>query len=302
MGKVTRWFRGVLGMKKDKVNIDNSNAKTKKRWIFGKCMKDLSQRVTVENDSTRMRSCMSASEKKQNKHAIVVAATTIAVAGAQAALAVVRLTSDGKDTLFTGREKWAAIKIQSVYRGHLGVDLLKIRDVIWPLNLRKFQFRSFDLQKSLIQMSDNLIGKRERGAIEKPSEGILYLVAGKNRLPPRFSPSIEVTWAMRALKRIVKLKSFFRGFLVRKRVAATLYSMQALLRAQLAVRSKRAELAVRYQLAVQPKIRHGESTEILLKMNLPDHRSVLTDPEDQAKMEMETPRSSGVNSPPNAHT
>ncbi|GJU16139.1 hypothetical protein Tco_1144105 [Tanacetum coccineum] len=29
--------------------------------------------------------------------------------------------------------------------------------------------------------------------------------------------------------------------------------------------------------------------------------SVLTDPEDQAKMEMETPRSSGVNSPPNAH-
>ncbi|GJX29494.1 putative ribonuclease H-like domain-containing protein, partial [Tanacetum coccineum] len=32
--------------------------------------------------------------------------------------------------------------------------------------------------------------------------------------------------------------------------------------------------------------------EILLKMNLPDHRSVLTDPEDQAKMEMETPRSS----------
>ncbi|GJS85906.1 hypothetical protein Tco_0752447 [Tanacetum coccineum] len=67
-------------MKKDKVNIDNSNAKTKKRWSFGKCMKDLSQRVTVENDSTRMRSCMSASEKEQNKHAIAVAATTAAVA------------------------------------------------------------------------------------------------------------------------------------------------------------------------------------------------------------------------------
>ncbi|GJT62522.1 retrovirus-related pol polyprotein from transposon TNT 1-94 [Tanacetum coccineum] len=31
-------------------------------------------------------------------------------------------------------------------------------------------------------------------------------------------------------------------------------------------------------------------------------RSVLTDPEDQAKMEMETPHSSGVNSPPYAHT
>ncbi|GJS46955.1 hypothetical protein Tco_0597076 [Tanacetum coccineum] len=53
----------------------------------------------------------------------------------------------------------------------------------------------------------------------------------------------------------------------------------------------------------EPKDNSGSSSnEILLKMNLPDHRSVLTDPEDQAKMEMETPRSSGVNSPPNAHT
>ncbi|GJU98726.1 IQ-DOMAIN 14-like protein [Tanacetum coccineum] len=157
MGKVTRWFRGVLGMKKDKVNIDNSNAKTKKRWSFGKCMKDLSQRVTVENDSTRMRSCISALEKEQNKHAIAVGATTAAVAGAQAAVAVARLTSEGRDTLFSVREKWAATKIQSVYKGHL--------------------------------------------------------------------------------------------------VAATLYSMQALLRAQLAIRSKRAELAV------QPKIRHEKSIE-----------------------------------------
>ncbi|GJU67945.1 hypothetical protein Tco_1254204 [Tanacetum coccineum] len=42
--------------------------------------------------------------------------------------------------------------------------------------------------------------------------------------------------------------------------------------------------------------------EIRLKMNLPDHRSILTDQEDQAKMEMETPHSSRVNSPPNAHS
>ncbi|GJY62158.1 IQ-DOMAIN 14-like protein [Tanacetum coccineum] len=140
----------------------------------------LSDGVTVENDSTRMRSCMSASEKEQNKHAIAVAATTTDVAGAQAAVAVVRLTSDGRDTLFSGREKWAATKIQSVYRGHLA--------------------------------------RR----------------------------------ALRALKGLVKFQALFRGFLVRKRVAATLYSMQALLRAQLVVRSKRAELAVRY-LSVQLK-------------------------------------------------
>ncbi|GJU87266.1 IQ-DOMAIN 14-like protein [Tanacetum coccineum] len=77
----------------------------------------------------------------------------------------------------------------------------------------------------------------------------------------KFCLCFKARRALRALKGLVKFQALFRGFLVRKRVAATLYSMQALLRAQLAVRSKRAELAVRYQLAVQPEIRHGESTE-----------------------------------------
>ncbi|GKB32894.1 hypothetical protein Tco_0872295 [Tanacetum coccineum] len=58
---------------------------------------------------------------------------------------------------------------------YMGIDLLKNRDVIWPLIPRKLQFRSFKLrrhvQKSLIRMSENLKGKRERGAIEKPPEG-----------------------------------------------------------------------------------------------------------------------------------
>ncbi|GJS44426.1 IQ-DOMAIN 14-like protein isoform X2 [Tanacetum coccineum] len=218
MGKVTRWFRGVLGMEKDKVNIDNCNAKTKKRWSFGKCMKDLSQRVTVENDSIRMRSCMSASKK--NKISMLLM---------------------------------------------LGQPLQ-----LWPAHKLRWL------------LSDLLA-----------TTGILYLVARKNRLPPRFSPSIEVTcyaWlllittycimelmelhdmmqvvvinchsfhrlkarrALRELKGLVKFQALVRGFLVRKRVAATLYSMQALLRAQLAVRSKRAELAI------QPEIRHGKST------------------------------------------
>ncbi|GJV68714.1 hypothetical protein Tco_1484223 [Tanacetum coccineum] len=69
-------------MKKDKENMDNSNAKTKKRWSFGKSMKDPSQRMMVENDSTRMRSCMFASKKEQIKHAIAVAATAVATADA----------------------------------------------------------------------------------------------------------------------------------------------------------------------------------------------------------------------------
>ncbi|GKG43705.1 IQ-DOMAIN 14-like protein, partial [Tanacetum coccineum] len=67
---------------------------------------------------------MCASKKEQNNHTIAVAETVVAaadaaVACAQAAMAVVSLTSDGRGTLFSGREKWAATKSQSVYRGHL---------------------------------------------------------------------------------------------------------------------------------------------------------------------------------------
>ncbi|GJY37947.1 IQ-DOMAIN 14-like protein [Tanacetum coccineum] len=171
MGKVSKWFRGLLGMKKDKENMDNSNAKTKRRWCFGKSMKNPSQRVTVENVAET-----------------AVAAADAAVAGAQAAVAVVRLTSDGRGTLFSGREKWAATKIQSVYRGHLA--------------------------------------RR----------------------------------ALRALRGLVKFQTLMKGFVVRKRVAATLYSMQTLLRAQVAVRSQRAHRSFKDH-RVQPEIRHKKSTK-----------------------------------------
>ncbi|GJW14803.1 IQ-DOMAIN 14-like protein [Tanacetum coccineum] len=66
--------------------------------------------------------------------------------------------------------------------------------------------------------------------------------------------------ALRALRGLVKFQALVKGFVVRKRVAATLYSMQALLRAQLAVRSQRAHRSFKDH-RVQPEIRHQKSTE-----------------------------------------
>ncbi|GJS81454.1 hypothetical protein Tco_0485319 [Tanacetum coccineum] len=65
-------------------------------------MKDSSQRVTVENDSTWMRSCMSASEKEQNNNAFAIAETAVAAANA------------------------AVAKIQSVYREEIESDVTSI--------------------------------------------------------------------------------------------------------------------------------------------------------------------------------
>jgi len=46
--------------------------------------------------------------------------------------------------------------------------------------------------------------------------------------------------ALRALKGLVKIQALVRGYLVRKQAKATLHGIQALIRAQATVRSKRA--------------------------------------------------------------
>ncbi|XP_042496884.1 protein IQ-domain 26-like [Macadamia integrifolia] len=192
MGRAMRWFRSLLGMKKEKEQRENSNSngadrKDKKRWSFGKSGSDSSGTAQIlaslpanipAADAAWLRPRFTETEREQNKHAIAVAAATAAaadaaVAAAQAAVAVVRLTSHGRGTMFGGgRERWAAVKIQTVFRGYLAKK------------------------------------------------------------------------ALRALKGLVKLQAHVRGYLVRKQAAATLHSMQALIRAQANVRSQRARNSI----------------------------------------------------------
>ncbi|XP_044497445.1 protein IQ-domain 26-like [Mangifera indica] len=216
MGKAARWLKGLLGMKKEKEkdHVENSfsdsnssfsdNSKKKKRFSFGKPLKDTSVNSQIpaniaanipSRDMAWIRSYIADSESDQNKHAIAVAAATAAaadaaVAAAQAAVAVVRLTSNGNRTLFGGeKEKWAAVKIQTVFRGYLA---------------RK---------------------------------------------------------ALRALKGLVKIQALVRGYLVRKRATATLHSMQALIRAQTAVRSQRARRSFNKENRFQPEFLPRKSIE-----------------------------------------
>ncbi|KAL0463849.1 UNVERIFIED_CONTAM: hypothetical protein Slati_0272500 [Sesamum latifolium] len=181
MGKATRWLRGLLGLKKDKQNVDsNSNSggkMEKRRWSFMKPAKDSGGLAQIPvrvppADAAWLRSLVADSEKEQNKHAIAVAAATAAaadaaVAAAQAAVAVVRLTSQGR----------------------------------------------------------------------------------------------EARKALRALRGLVKLQALVRGYLVRKRAAATLHSMQALIRAQAAIRSQRARRSTNNEHRFQPEMRARKSIE-----------------------------------------
>ncbi|CAI8619737.1 unnamed protein product [Vicia faba] len=193
MGRTIRWFKSLFGIKNERDSSNsnsnsNSNSSSTK-WnnppleTFSK--RDSNSRGLCHNPATIppnispaeaawVQSFYSESEKEQNKHAIAVAAATAAaadaaVAAAQAAVVVVRLTSHGRDTIFSGgHQKFAAVKIQTTFRGYLA---------------RK---------------------------------------------------------ALRALKGLVKLQALVRGYLVRKQATATLYSMQALIRAQATVRSHKS--------------------------------------------------------------
>lgn len=143
MGKASRWFRSVLGLKKsDKAhhNTSSPSPKEKCRWSFVKSYREKHHNHNHNHHRTNDNNAVTPHPSENdavdpNKHAIAVAAATAAVAeaavaAAQAAAAVVRLTTSGRcannpAAKVSGggsigiREEWAAVKIQAAFRGCL---------------------------------------------------------------------------------------------------------------------------------------------------------------------------------------
>ncbi|KAK1549681.1 hypothetical protein Q3G72_006036 [Acer saccharum] len=142
MGRATRWLKGLFGIKSNNKPSSNSGDRreNKKPSCFGHSSRDSNSlchnpETIPPNispaEAAWLRSYYSETDKEQNKHAIAVAAATAAaadaaVAAAQAAVAVVRLTSHGRGTMFGGgQERWAAVKIQTFFRGYLARKALR---------------------------------------------------------------------------------------------------------------------------------------------------------------------------------
>ncbi|KAK9276221.1 hypothetical protein L1049_005752 [Liquidambar formosana] len=156
MGKAAKWFRGLLGLKKSDptpppatTRTDSKPPKDKRRWSFVKSYREKDHHHSTRPTTDNTRRAGSYGEAvphpseyvdgvDPNKHAIAVAAATAAVAeaavaAAHAAAAVVRLTSSGRCNATTAygsascviREEWAALKLQSAFRGYLARRALR---------------------------------------------------------------------------------------------------------------------------------------------------------------------------------
>uniref|UniRef100_A0A5B7B404 DUF4005 domain-containing protein n=1 Tax=Davidia involucrata TaxID=16924 RepID=A0A5B7B404_DAVIN len=190
MGKATRWLKGLFGIKKDKEQKENSSSgdrKDKKRWSFGHSGRDsgglchnpatIPPNITAA-EATWLRSFYGETENEQNKQAIAVAAATAAaadaaVAAAQAAVAVVRLTSQGRGTMFGGgRERWAAVKIQTFFRGYLArkalkalKGLVKLQALVRGYLVRKQATATLHSMQALVRAQATVRAQRTRGFI-----------------------------------------------------------------------------------------------------------------------------------------
>jgi hypothetical protein len=141
MGKASKWFRAVLGLKKPDPPPDRpvtTRSKERRRWSFVKSHREKDQhhhqQQQQETEAVKAGVLYGQEfEEDPNKHAIAVAAATAAVAeaavaAAQAAAEVVRLTSSGRCVdnsvaYVSGspglREDFAAVKIEAAFRGYL---------------------------------------------------------------------------------------------------------------------------------------------------------------------------------------
>ncbi|KAK8641846.1 hypothetical protein V6N13_011218 [Hibiscus sabdariffa] len=197
MGKAARWLKGLLGMKKEKEkdskkdqNSSNSSVtydkKEKKRLSFTKSSKgvdEISQsprNVSTSTEGAWLRSYVAQTEKDQNKHAIAVAAASAAaadaaVAAAKAAMAVVKLTSNGRATSFGGgRERWAAMKIQTIFRGYLSrkalralKGLVRLQALVRGYLVRKRAMATLHSMQALLRAQTTVRSQRIRRSFNK---------------------------------------------------------------------------------------------------------------------------------------
>ncbi|PKI76220.1 protein IQ-DOMAIN 14-like [Punica granatum] len=179
MGRAIRWLKGLFGVKKDSRDQQQKPFSSGGRDLAALCNNPATVPPNISPaEAVWLQSFYRESEEEQNKHAIAVAAATAAVAdaavaAAQAAVAVVRLTSHGRGTMFGGgQERWAAVKIQTVFRGYLArkalralKGLVKLQAAVRGYLVRKQATATLHSMQALIRAQATVRSQRSGAAL-----------------------------------------------------------------------------------------------------------------------------------------
>ncbi|XP_019057062.1 PREDICTED: protein IQ-DOMAIN 14-like [Tarenaya hassleriana] len=186
MDKAARWLKGLFGKKKGKErenrisggdsvagksNIPGNILPADPAWPRTYTAESEMEQSKGERNERRRSSVASSSNKwgivRETNHscsAAPAAAAQAAEAAAQAAVAVVRLTCNARVGGFiavaagTGRERWAAVKIQTVFRGYLArkahralKGLVKLQALVRGYVVRKRAAETLHCMQSLVR-------------------------------------------------------------------------------------------------------------------------------------------------------
>ncbi|CAL9108758.1 unnamed protein product [Musa textilis] len=225
MGRAARWLRGLLAGKKADRGERPAEHKEKRRWGFVTSFREKERRPQQRRgepprpaaseerkgpymDAPRPYRAAAApvvNEEEQNNRAIAVAAATAAVAeaavaAAQAAAVVVRLTSSGRPVvgLVGGkREKWAAVKIQSAFRGYLARralralrGLVKLQALVRGNIVRKQAAETLRCMQALVRVQARARACRALRSERSSSEKAPRPHAGPPT-PEKYEPSVR---------------------------------------------------------------------------------------------------------------
>ncbi|KAJ0264246.1 hypothetical protein HA466_0026350 [Hirschfeldia incana] len=211
MGRAARWFKGIFGMKKSKekeYRVSGDGEHPSKGG--GEAGGSLTHQKVLQADTVWLRTYLAETDKEQNKHAIAVAAATAAaadaaVAAAQAAVAVVRLTSNGgysggNGVSGTTMERWAAVKIQSVFKGYLArkalralKGLVKLQALVRGYLVRKRAAETLHSMQALIRAQTSARSQRiNRSNMFHPRHSLERFDDSRNEIhSKRMSISVE---------------------------------------------------------------------------------------------------------------
>ncbi|XP_051115958.1 protein IQ-domain 26-like [Andrographis paniculata] len=145
-------------------------------------------------------------------------------------------SSNGVDKKEEKKKKWAFVKPGKVSSGSGRIP----PDFAWPSSLEQSKH-------AIVVAAATAAAADAAVAAARAAAAAVARLTGHGG-EARFAAAVKIQTvfrgflarkALRALKALVKLQAAVRGYIVRKRAAATLHSMQALIRAQASIRARR---------------------------------------------------------------